>query len=96
MVDQKAKGAPVSDWSWWVGSDESIADEGLYDLHETSSREDAIEWAECHVNSGDRFHIIEARTRALASDDEFMPFVSTRCHAVFVVDKNGDAQEVTE
>ena len=93
-AESKAKGAPISDWSWWVGSDETVSEEGLYDLYETGTRDDAIGWAECHVAEGERFHIIEARTRALQGDDEFMPFVDRRNAMSFKVNSDGVAVEV--
>lgn len=93
-ADEQAKGAPISDWSWWVGSDETVSEEGLYDLYEAGTRDDAIGWAECHVAEGERFHIIEARTRALQGDDEFMPFVDRRNAMSFEVNSEGVAIEV--
>ena len=90
----EAKGAPISDWSWWVGSDETVSEDGLYDLYEAGTRDDAIGWAECHVDEGEIFHIIEARTRALQADDEFMPFVDRRNAMTFKVNSEGVAVEV--
>lgn len=88
---ERQEGVPISDWSWWVGSDEGVTEEGRYDLYEASEREDAIDWAECHVEPGERFHIIEARCRALEADDEFMPFVAKRNRATYIVDSEGRA-----
>lgn len=90
----EAKGIPVTDWSWWIGGDESVREEGMYDLNEAYSRQDAIDWAEMHVNPGERFHIVEACCRALQADDEYQPFAATRNHAVFDVNSDGNAVEV--
>ena len=89
-----AKGIPVSDWAWWVGDAESVAEEGLYNLYEAATREGALEWAEAYINPGDRFHIIEARCRVLQADDEYQPFAASRNHAEYLIDDAGTAIEV--
>lgn len=96
MADMiEPKGIPVTDWAWWVGCDNIVVEEGLYDLYEADTRENAIEWAEAHVLSGERFHIIEARCRALQADDEYQPFAAKRNHAVFDMGEDGVAVEVS-
>lgn len=93
QAEPKAKGAPISDWAWWVGSDDGVKAEGLYDLYEAGSRDDAVAWAECHVEAGDHFHVIEARTRQLRDGDDYLPFAGKRNHAIFVMGADGNAVE---
>lgn len=88
------RGLPVTDWSWWVGTDESVQSEGLYDLNECYSREDAVTYGAEHVEQGGRFHIVEARCRELNCDDEFQPFAASRNAAVFEVGPDATATEV--
>lgn len=75
----------MTPWSWWVGTEGGVAD-GVYDVAECETRDEAVKAGCREVHRGQRFHIIEARCstakRPWTEEDALMPFLRTRNHEI--------------
>lgn len=79
----------MSPWTWWAG----IPDDESYALAEASTRDDVIKAALEELVPGDTFEIIEARSSDAKKWEggDFVPFLRSRNHEVFVVGPDGKA-----
>jgi hypothetical protein len=78
-------------WQWWFGYAEDVDEDGIYAIdHQT--RDDAIAEGLRETDFGQRFYIIEARSRQdIVDDDEVVPFGEKRNKACFI--NRGDRAE---
>lgn len=72
--------ARLTDWQWWVGTAESVELEGIYDIGEFATRDEAIRAALRDLPAGDRFAIVEARLwdRSTEPPDDIQWFARAR------------------
>ncbi len=88
MTDTRTEHTPG--WTWWVGTAESVDQDGNYNIDECRTREEAIKAGLRDTLPGDAFYIIEAIAcdrEPEADEDSIMPFLDSRNREKIV---NGD------
>lgn len=70
----------MSPWRWHVGHYDSVEDDGVYDIDECGTRDEAIQSGLRETAAGARFYVIEARSSEAAQHkfSDIVPLLRTR------------------